>query len=121
MEMDNLMAEDTPAPLLALCSDLDWQESSRQLREEALGSLQKLGGGGGEGYMRLRKLESSMQEWLHDSIWEVLLQQPSPPAAAAATALDEDCLLHCVENLRFQAHLQVFKLYPPHQMHVFRV
>lgn len=106
MEMDNLMAEDTPARLLALCSDLDWQESSRQLREEALGSLQKLGGGGGEGYMRLRKLESSMQQWLHDNIWEVLLLQPSPPAAAAATALDEDCLLHCVENLRFQAHLQ---------------
>jgi hypothetical protein len=63
-----------------------------------------------------------MQQWLHDNIWEVLLLQPSlPAAAAAATALDEDCLLHCVENLRFQAHLQVFKLYPPHEIHVFRI
>jgi hypothetical protein len=99
IEIDKLSAE-TPA-LLAVCSDLDWQKWSRQLREEALRSLQS----GGERYLRLKRLESLMRGWLHDSMLETMLQ-PSR-SGAPGTVLDERCLLHSVEHLRLHARLQV--------------
>ncbi|KAH9563548.1 hypothetical protein CY35_05G131100 [Sphagnum magellanicum] len=98
IEIDKLSAE-TPA-LLAVCSDLDWQKCSRQLREEAFRSLQS----GGERYMRLKRLESLMRGWLHDSMLETVLQ-PSR-SGAPGTVLDERCLLHSVEYLRLHARLQ---------------
>ena len=99
IDMERLVAE---APsLLALSSDFDWQKSVSELRNEALGSLSARD----ERDIVLKQLGDVMDKWLHDAMFESVLQ---PAMVAGVQTPQEELRVRIrVEELRSQATLQV--------------
>lgn len=87
--------------LLALTSDLNWQQSVSELREEALGGLST----GGEGEMAFAGLSAFIDGWLHDRLMGNVLQ-PSLLLQARQDPQEELGVRIRVEELRLQAVLQ---------------
>jgi len=98
--VEGIVAE-TPS-LLALSSDLDWQQSVSELREEALGGLSARG----EREMALARLGDFMDGRLHDRLLESVLQ-PSLLLQGGQDPQEELGVRIRVEELRWQATLQV--------------
>jgi len=91
---------ETPS-LLALSSDLNWQQSVSELREEALGGLSARG----EGEMAFARLSAFIDGWLHDRLLASVLQ-PSLLLQARQDPQEELGVRIRVEELRWQAVLQ---------------
>lgn len=88
--------------LLALSADLDWQQYAAKLREEALGAFRKRN----EREVALEQLGEDMRNWLHDSMYQSILQS-SPLQSVQNIAEDELGVSIRVEELHWQAALQV--------------
>lgn len=87
--------------LLALSADLDWQQYAAKLREEALGAFRKRN----EREVALEQLGEDMRNWLHDSMYQSILQS-SPLQSVQNIAEDELGVSIRVEELHWQAALQ---------------
>ena len=99
IDVEGIVAEGPT--LLALSSDFDWQQSITELREEARGVLSAQG----ERETALERLGSDMHDWLHDSMFETILQ---PAQLQGAQNSEEELGVQIrVEELRCQAALQV--------------
>ncbi|KAG0570068.1 hypothetical protein KC19_6G136400 [Ceratodon purpureus] len=98
IDVEGMVAEGPT--LLALSSDFDWQQSITELREEARGVLSAQG----ERETALERLGSDMHDWLHDSMFETILQ---PAQLQGAQNSEEELGVQIrVEELRCQAALQ---------------
>lgn len=100
IDVEGLVAE-APA-LLALSSDLDWQQSVAELRENALDMLSARG----EAEIALERLGDDMSAWLHDKMFESILQPPLPKGVQKLLEFNELSIRISVEELRWQAALQ---------------
>ncbi|KAG0626633.1 hypothetical protein M758_2G139500 [Ceratodon purpureus] len=98
IDLDGIVAE---APtLLALSSDLDWQRSVTELREEALSASSA----GSEKVVALERLGALMDGWLHENMFESIMQ---PSLLQGAQDPQEELGVRIrVEALRWQAALQ---------------
>ena len=89
--------------LLALSSDLDWQRSVTELREEARGALSAES----EKALILERLGAVMDGWLHERMFQSVLQ---PSLNQGVQDPQEELGFRIrVEELRWQAALQVDK------------
>ena len=103
VDVQDIVAE-VPS-LLALSSDLDWRQSVTELREEARGVWSAQADKG----MALERLGADMHTWLHDSMFETLLQ-PALLQSGQNPEEEELGVQFRVEELRWQAALQVNQL-----------